>query len=224
VKRFLWRAALRLRYLGWQRRHGGRTVIETKLGFPLVVLPEVFNPVHFRTTPVILEALAAEPMTEEDTVLDLGTGTGVLAVAAARRGARVVAVDVNPMAVRCARINAQLNQVDDAVEVRRGDLFAPVAGERFELVLSNPPFYRGDGEGGLETALRSPDFAERLAANLVDHLGDHGRALVVLSTEGDEAGFLTAFHSAGLSVTEAFRRDLVSEVATVYRLTSSHRS
>jgi methylase of polypeptide subunit release factors len=219
MRRLLWRSLLRLRYLFWQRRHRGRTSLEIGLGFPLVVLPEVFNPVPFRTTPVILEALAGEPLTTADRVFDLGTGTGALAVAAARRGARVVAVDVNPAAVRCARINAQLNQVDDLIDVRFGDLFAPAAGESFDLVLSNPPFYRGEGDGGLGTALHSPDFAERLAGGLSDHLSDRGRALVVLSTEGDETGFLAAFHAAGLQVSRALRRDLVSEVVTVYRLT-----
>jgi release factor glutamine methyltransferase len=219
VKRSLWQLLLRLRYLLWQRRHRGRTVIETGLGFPLVVLPEIFNPVHFRTTRVFLEALAAESPTEKETVLDLGTGTGVMAIAAARSGARVVAVDINPDAVRCARINCLLNRVDEMVVVRHGDLFRPVAGERFELVLSNPPFYRGDGDGGIEIALRSPDFAERFAGRLGAHLGAGGRALVVLSTAGDEAGFLAAFRAAGLLVAEVLRRDLVSEVVTVYRLT-----
>ncbi len=56
---------------------------------------------------------------------------------------RVVAVDINPAAVRCAQINALLNQLEQRIEVRRGDLFAPVAGERFDLVLFNPPFLRG---------------------------------------------------------------------------------
>ena len=76
-------------------------------------------------------------------VLDMGTGSGIAAIAAARRGARVVAVDISTEAVRCARINVLLNRVDDRVEIRCGDLFEPVQGERFDLVLFNPPFYAG---------------------------------------------------------------------------------
>jgi methylase of polypeptide subunit release factors len=71
--------------------------------------------------------------------LDLGTGSGLLAVALAPRVEAVVATDVNPAALRLAALNAELNEVDN-VETRPGSLFEPVAGERFELIVSNPPF------------------------------------------------------------------------------------
>lgn len=218
MKRALWRAFLRLRFVLWQHRRHDRLVLETSLGFPLVVLPGVFNPTLFRTTRVALAALAGEPLRPEETVLDIGTGSGALAVAAGARQARVVAVDVNPEAVRCARINATLNSLDDRIDVRRGDLFEAVEGERFGLIVCNPPFYRGDAATDFESALFSPDFAERLAAGFERHLDDGGRALVVLSSEGDEAGFLTSFRAAGLGVETALRRDLVSEIVTAFLL------
>ena len=70
-------------------------------------------------------------------VLEIGSGLGLAAVLMARAGARVVATDILPAAVDAIRINAALNGV--AVDVRLGDCFAPVRGERFELVCSNPP-------------------------------------------------------------------------------------
>ncbi len=72
--------------------------------------------------------------------LDLGTGCGVQALHLAGHAERVVATDVNPRALRLARFNAALNEVDDSVEVRDGSYFEPVAGERFDLVSTNPPF------------------------------------------------------------------------------------
>ena len=218
VKRTLWRALLRLRFVLWQHRRHDRLVLETSLGFPLVVLPRVFNPAIFRSTPVALAALAGEPIQPDHRVLDIGTGSGVLAVSAAQRSRRVVAVDVNPEAVRCARINATLNTVDDRIDVRPGDLFEAVADERFSLIVCNPPFYRGDAGTDFDQALVSPDFAERLAAGIDNHLDADGRALVVLSSEGDEAGFLASFQDAGLAVETALHRDLVSEIVTVHRL------
>ena len=101
----MWRVLLRLRYLVWQRHRHGRLVLEQGLGMPLVVLPEVFNPALFRTTPFVIDCLAQGLVPEHSQVLDLGTGSGVLAVAAAERAGRVVAVDLNPVAVRYARIN-----------------------------------------------------------------------------------------------------------------------
>jgi len=218
VKRPLWRAFLRLRFLLWQHRRHDRLVLESSLGFPLVVLPGVFNPSLFRTTPVAIDALAAHPISPGETVLDLGTGSGALAIEAASRSTRVVAVDINPEAVRCARINALLNTLDNRIDVRLSDLFEAVAGERFDLIVCNPPFYRGDAGTEFERALYSPNFAERLANGLADHLREDGCALIVLSSTGDEEGFLSAFRRAWLTAERVMRRDLVSEVVSIYRL------
>jgi release factor glutamine methyltransferase len=79
------------------------------------------------------------PLQPGDRVLDLGTGSGLLAVVAARRGHRTVATDLVPECCDCARGNARLNDVADRLEVRQGNLFAPVAGEAFDLVVANLP-------------------------------------------------------------------------------------
>jgi SAM-dependent methyltransferase len=72
--------------------------------------------------------------------LDLGTGSGILSLDASRYSDAVVATDLNPRAVSCALFNARLNGIEN-VEVLTGDCFAPVAGRRFDLILSNPPFF-----------------------------------------------------------------------------------
>ena len=72
--------------------------------------------------------------------LDLGTGCGVQALHLARHSGAVVATDVNERALRLARFNAELNDVAATVEVRSGSFFEPVAGERFDLIATNPPF------------------------------------------------------------------------------------
>jgi methylase of polypeptide subunit release factors len=72
-------------------------------------------------------------------VLDLGTGCGIQALHASRFAEHVVATDISERALRFARLNAELNDVR-TIEFRRGDLFEPVAGERFDRIVSNPPF------------------------------------------------------------------------------------
>ncbi|MEW6280647.1 MAG: methyltransferase, partial [Candidatus Eremiobacterota bacterium] len=112
-----------------------------------------------------------------DRVLDLCTGSGVQAVTAARFARRVVAVDRNARAVNFARFNCRLNGVGN-VEVRLGDLYAPVRGERFDVVLANPPFVPsprrdlGFRDGGDEVL-------ERIVAGLDTHLSEYGRAQIV---------------------------------------------
>jgi release factor glutamine methyltransferase len=149
-------------------------------------------------------------------VLDLGTGSGVGAFFAARRGASVVAVDINPEAVRCARINALLNHLDERIEVRQGDLFVPVHGQRFDLVLFNPPFYRGVPSDKLDHAWRGQDVFERFAGGLGEMLAPAGYALVVLSTDGDCDELLAALAAAGFDREVVERKNLINEVVTIY--------
>ncbi|PYM40321.1 MAG: hypothetical protein DME12_16100 [Candidatus Rokuibacteriota bacterium] len=78
--------------------------------------------------------LAARP---GERVLEIGSGLGLAAVLLAKGGARVVATDIVPEAVALIRANAQVNGVD--VDARLGDCYAPVEGERFDLICTNPP-------------------------------------------------------------------------------------
>jgi methylase of polypeptide subunit release factors len=74
-----------------------------------------------------------------DTALDLGTGCGIQALHLAREARRVVATDISRRALELAALNAQLNDVT-SIEFRQGNLFEPVAGERFDRIATNPPF------------------------------------------------------------------------------------
>jgi release factor glutamine methyltransferase len=99
--------------------------------------PGVYMP---RTdTGLLAEAVRREGTLAGGRVLDLGTGTGALAMVAARAGAaRVTAVDINPRAVMAARFNALLRGLP--IDVLCGDLTRPVRDRRFDLVLTNPPY------------------------------------------------------------------------------------
>jgi len=73
-------------------------------------------------------------------VLDLGTGCGIQALHATRHARHVVATDVSHRALALAALTLAVNGVDGRVDLRHGDLLEPVVGERFDLVVSNPPF------------------------------------------------------------------------------------
>ncbi|MGX5210660.1 HemK2/MTQ2 family protein methyltransferase [Streptomyces violaceus] len=89
-------------------------------------------------TELLAGALSDEPLPPGAEVLDVGTGTGALALEAARRGLRVTAVDVSRAAVWAARLNARLAGLP--LRIRHGNLFDPVRGESFDLILANPPY------------------------------------------------------------------------------------
>ena len=192
--------------------------LERVQGVPILVTPSVFNPKVPRTGALLAAQLDARVVAADADVLDMGTGSGVCAVFAARYARRVVAVDINPAAVRCAGINARLNHAEHRIEVRHGDLFAPVSGERFDLILFNPPFLQGTPRDDRDRAWRSTDVPERFAAGLPAHLKPGGSALVVLSTFGGAPSFLGEFHRRGLAVSVLTERRFVNERLAIFRL------
>jgi release factor glutamine methyltransferase len=106
-------------------------------GLDFVVSPSVLIPRH--DTETLLEAaLSLAP--DAKNILDIGTGSGCIAISIAKRlpDSRVSAIDISPEALAVARKNAELNSV--TVEFLQGSFFAPVAGRRFDLILSNPPY------------------------------------------------------------------------------------
>jgi len=202
------------------QRRVRRHVIERVAGVPILVFPEVLNPVVFRSGAWLARVLADHQADEASTgflrALDMGTGSGVGAIFAARSGYQVVAVDINPEAVRCARVNVLMNGLEDRVQVRLGDLFAPVAGETFDLILFNPPYFRGTPKDLLDLAWRSVDVLERFAAGLPSALGPGGQAWIVLSTDGEAPALLHALAQNGMAVRVIARCNFGNEIMIVY--------
>ena len=203
-------------------RRQGRLVMEEVAGVSLLILPEVFNPVLFRTGAFL--AHAVDTLAGTGHALDLGTGSGIGAIFAARRGFQTIGVDLNPEAVRCARLNVLLNRLEERVTIRAGDLFAPVAGERFDLVLFNPPFYRGVPRHNFDQAWRATDVFERFAAGLPAALTPNGYALIVLSTDGEGDELLGALRANHFVIEVVDQRDFGNEVLAVYKAQTSQVS
>lgn len=108
--------------------------------------------------------------------LDLGTGCGVQALHLAAHADHVVATDVNRRALWMTRLNAALNGAD--VEVREGSFFEPVAGERFDLISTNPPFVISPATGDRlvyrDSGLPGDRVVEHIVRTAPDHLADAG--------------------------------------------------
>jgi carbamoyltransferase len=120
----------------------------------------------------LAKSLIDEPV---EKTLDLCTGSGVQAIVASRFSKKVIGVDINPRAINFARFNALLNQAEN-VEFRKGNLYEAVKGEKFDRILSNPPFvpspekrlyYRDGGQSGEEIFIK-------IIAGLKNHLNEGG--------------------------------------------------
>jgi ribosomal protein L3 glutamine methyltransferase len=127
-------------------------------------------------------ALIADPAAVTR-VLDLGTGSGALAVLAARRfpGAAIDAVDISADALAVAAKNVAAHDLAGRITLLQGDLFAPVAGERYDLILANPPYVDAPGMAALppecrhEPALALDGGPDGIAVvrRIIDNAGRH---------------------------------------------------
>lgn len=202
------------------RRRMRRITLERIGGRSFVVLPEVFSPTIFRSGSVLAKYIADAPHLPAPgtgaKALDLGTGTGIQAIAAASRGFSVTATDINVQAVRCARVNVLINGLEDTVRVLEGDLFSPVESERFDLVIFNPPFFRGKPKNRFDLAWRSDDVIERFSAGLTGALQDDGIALIIWSSHADATRLLGALDRHALRVSIAHVHRTIGEVMTIY--------
>jgi len=184
----------------WRRRG----VLVPALGARVHPHHGVFAPVRSEYADLVAAELAGRDLSGK-VAFDVGTGTGVLAFLAARRGARVVATDSEPRAVACARENAERLGLGDRVEVLLADLFPE---GRADLVISNPPWIPAEPQGPLDRAVYDPGsrFLSRLVEGLPAHLLPGGEALLVVSDLAERLGlrpasFLPdALAAAGLAV------------------------
>lgn len=173
----------------------------------LITVPGVFKP---RSDSVLLAELAAARVRRGTTALDPFTGSGILAIAAARAGARATAIDVSRRAVACVQLNARLNGV--RVTARRGDLFDPVAGQRFDLIVANPPYVPGPVDGPVRGAARAWEggddgrlLIDRLCDEVSGHLAPGGELLMIHSHVCGEEATTRRLAAAGLE-TEVIER------------------
>jgi release factor glutamine methyltransferase len=177
----------------------------------LITLPGVFKPIS--DSHMLADALREQTLDPRASVLDVCTGSGILAVTAARRGVRsVTAVDVSRRALATVRINARLNGV--RVRAVRSNLFDRLAGQRFDAIVSNPPYVPCEAddlptagpqrawEGGRDGRL----ILDRLIAEAPEHLRPGGFLLIVTSSILGTDQTLDAMTSAGLEPDIVARR------------------
>lgn len=174
------------------------------------VLPGVYAPQE--DTELLAEALHEENPPPGSHVLDVGTGSGALALTAARRGARVTAVDVSRRAVWTARLNAWLTRLP--VRLHRGNLFGPVRDRTFDLILANPPYVpapdAGSGPRGRSRAWDAGHdgrlLLDRICRDAPALLRPGGVLLIVHSALSDPDRTVELLREAGLKAAVVRRR------------------
>jgi release factor glutamine methyltransferase len=183
-----------------------------KRSMRLVVVPGVFRP---RSDSWMLTESLRElsPCAGAET-LDLCTGSGLAAIAAAQLGAAATAIDVSRRAVLTVRLNARLNGVARQLTALRGDLFAAVGARRFDLISANPPYVpSADGpvpaHGRARAWKAGPDgraVIDRICDAAPGHLRAGGTLLLVQSSICGTDATLERLGRAGLAARVRDRR------------------
>lgn len=150
-----------------------------------------------------------------DIALDMGTGCGILGIVAACRAKEVIAVDISPYAVQCAKENAQLNHVIGKMLLVRGNLFEPLRlQQRFELILFNAPYLPTDSKDGswIERAwtggVDGRQVIDRFICHVPRYLKKNGRVLLMQSTLSGVEETLKWFRRSGLEAGIIVKWDL----------------
>lgn len=146
--------------------------------------PQVYEPAE--DTFLLADNLEVERMSR---ALEIGTGTGLIAILVSRKARMVIATDVNPHALNCSLKNIIANKAYN-VELRKGNLFEPVEDEKFDLILFNTPYLPTDEDetvdGELDAAWNGGPSGraviDRFLAEVKDHLNPGGKVQLVQSS------------------------------------------
>ena len=191
-------------------------------GFRLVVPPTVFHPKIFLTSEFFAGFIDGLELNGAS-VAEVGTGSGILALAAARAGAEeVVAIDINPSAATAARQNARLNGVGDRVVALCSNLLSAVAPRPlFDVILSSPPSFPGEPKDLADRAwFAGPGYRDiaPLFAQARERLKADGRFYLLLSSDSDIGLLGSMTRAAGFTARLVAERSIGFESFILYEL------
>ncbi len=191
-------------------------------GFRLTVRPTVFHPKFFISSEKFAEFIDSLDLTGKH-VAEIGTGTGILALAAARAGAKlVVATDINPNASLSANENARANGLGDRVTGVCTNLMSAIAPRPlFDVILSSPPKHAGEPKNLADRGWHAgPAYRDVIALfdQARERLKPDGRIYVMVSSDTDLDLFSSLIDRAGFIARKVREHSLVVESLIIYEL------
>lgn len=211
-------------YLSWNfilKSRSTRTVKAS--GFRLTVRPTVFHPKLFLTSEFFAKFLGTMDLRGKRCV-DIGTGSGILALAAARAGSTdVFAIDINPNAAKTASENAHANGLGERVTAVCSNLLSALSTEhKFDVIISNPPFFPGEPRDVADRAwVAGPEYRDiiSLFEQARARLSPTGVMYVLLSSDCDLKLLGELIAKAGFRARIVTKWSILVEVMIIYELT-----
>lgn len=147
--------------------------------------PQVFHPGFFFSTRILLQYIIALTL-QGKRFLELGAGSGLISIHAAKKGAIVTATDISPVAIECLRRNGGQNKVK--IDTIQSNLFADIPGQLFDVIAINPPYYKKDPQTMADHAWycgENGEYFQQLFSNLARYIHKNSVVLMVLSEDCD---------------------------------------
>jgi methylase of polypeptide subunit release factors len=199
-----------------------KTVESYAAGFRFTVPPTVFHPSVFKTGEYFAEFIGGLDLRGQR-VADVGTGSGILALAAARAGAsQVIALDINPNAAWAANANARINGLGDRIAGVCSNLLSSLAARPlFDVIVSNPPYFAGEPRDLADRAWHSGpshrDIVE-LFVQARERLAPGGRMYALFSARADLGLLRALIEQANFRVRLASERSILIDTFVIYEL------
>ena len=184
----------------------------------LQIYPGVFHPGLFFSTKVLLNYLTTQSI-KGSTVLELGAGSGLIAIYCAQQGARATASDVNPAALQNINANAHANHVD--IEIIASDLFDNLNPSSFNWIIINPPYYPKTVAKESELAWycgENFEYFEKLFTQLKSAFLDHQKIIMVLSEDCNIARIKAIAKSRNIELKTIYQEQLSCERNYIFQL------
>ncbi|MCD6474482.1 MAG: methyltransferase [Thermoplasmata archaeon] len=180
------------------------------------VSENVFNPKYFYTSELMLANMQIK---DGSIVLDMGTGSGVLAIEAAKKASVVFAADISKEAIKIARKNAELNGINN-IKFLQSDLFSSLPHIKFDVILFNPPYLDLKPKSIFDCAIC--DYEKRTIKRFLkeakDYLKENGHIEIAYSSIADPYVVMEYAKSIGWKVEKIAEKKIFGEKLYVFRL------
>ncbi|MCC6865214.1 MAG: methyltransferase [Ignavibacteria bacterium] len=178
-----------------------RIVFEKVKKFSFTIRPTVFNPNDYYSSKIFASYINSMEV-EGKNILDMGSGSGIVSIFAASKGAFCTAVDNNPVAVKCINENIIQNHFTKKITAIESDLFESkqLENKKFDVIFFNPPYYKGIPKNNFETAFKGGNNLEviqRFLASSKNYLLKNGIIIFIVSSDMDIDEFFNMLNTAG---------------------------
>jgi release factor glutamine methyltransferase len=182
------------------------------------VLPGVFHPGLFFSTKILLKYLESFDL-KDKTLLELGAGSGLISIFAAKRNAKVTATDISLSAIKNIKLNAEKNSVE--LNIIHSDLFDNIPEQTFDFIIINPPYFPGDPKTESEQAwFCGSDFGffKKLFEQIGDYICDTTKVIMILSEDCDIEMINSLAAENNFTLNEIHREKVWNEWNYIYNI------